>query len=706
MDAKISIGIDFLYAFSKISHNEQKRVREFIEKFQENPLSKAINYEQIHDFKDKNLRTARIDSSYRAIIFHPEQGNNFILVWVDHHDEAMEWARNKKFDVNKFTGAIQVFDYKFIDNFKTEEEKKWEFTTKSLFHKFQDDDLLLLGVPEPLLETVKKIDTEAKLDKLSPYLPQEVSDALYYLACGNSLEETINEITSKVKDVKVNVNDFDKALEHEDSKRRFKVIENATELNEILNSQLEKWRIFLHPAQKKLVEMNANGSVRVLGGAGTGKTVVAMHRAKYLAETIFPEKDARILFTTYSKNLAADIKENLSKLCGSEIFSKIEVTNIDQWVNAFLKKHGYICNIINDKTEGKECWNRALALKPSEFKFSDKFYFDEWKNIILPNGINNIGDYVRVSRVGCGRSITCLIRQKIWPVFEEYRRLITLRGKKEYMDLIREAKNFLEKNPCILPYKAVVVDEGQDMDSEVYKLIRKLVPENANDIFIVGDCFQKIYAKKVVLSQCGINIRSKRTKKLKLNYRTTEEIRKWAVQLFDAKEIDDLNGEIDNQNGYRSLLHGPEPEIKQLDNENKEFEFLQNYIKNLIKNGISPATICMVARTNDIVNRYKLEFKKNGIESFLISRDGIDRSNMAGVRFATMHRIKGLEFDYIIVASANKDIIPLKKAVSDYDNETDHEEADLRERALLYVAVTRAKKEVLITYYGEKSEYL
>lgn len=706
MDIKISIGFEFLDSYSQVPKTEQKHVREFIEKFWENPTSKAINYEAIHDFKDKNLRTARVGIAYRMIILNPEKGNNYTLLWVDHHDEAMEWARNKKFDVNKFTGAIQMIDYDFIDKLN-QDAKTQELRSKSLFHKFKDDELLLFGVPEVLLENVRKIDTDEKLDALSPYLPQEASEALYMLASGMSFDETFQQLVSKPKDDPVNVNDFDKALDNDNSRRRFRVVEDAKELTEILNSPLEKWRVFLHPTQRKMVNMNAKGSVRVLGGAGTGKTVVAMHRAKFLAEKVFIKKEDRILFTTFSKNLAADIKENLSKICVPEILARIEVTNLDQWVSALLKKQGYNYQTLNENSEGREYWEEALKMAPTEPILSNQFYFDEWKSVIQPNGVSNVMDYLKVSRVGCGRSITREIRQKIWPVFEKYRKILNLNNKKEFMDLMREAALFLENNPHALPYKAIIVDEGQDMGSEAYRLIRKIIPEGANDIFIVGDCFQKIYAKKVILSRCGINIKGQRSKKLKLNYRTTEEIRKWAVKLLENKEIDDLDGAIDTQQGYRSLLHGLAPEIKHFDNESKEIEFLQEYIKGLIqKQRVNPASICAVARTNDIAKRYKNLFDKNGLDTFLISRDAIDKRSEPGVRVATMHRVKGLEFDHLIIVSANKDVIPLKSAVSNHDNETAKEEADLRERSLLYVAATRAKKEVVITCYGEKSEYL
>ena len=713
-DVKVSIGIEFLNAYSQIAHSEQKRVREFIEKFWENPRSSSINYEKIHDMKDKNVRTVRINDAYRAIVLNPESGNNFVLVWVDHHDEAMRWAKNKKFDVNKYTGAIEVIDYEFVDKIK-EEENKWVFNQKTLFCDIADDDLLMFGVPEVFLTTIKNIDSECALDQVAKYLPQEVSEALYYLASGCTVEQTLNEIASKPAAVKAALqiatplveshSDYSKALENENSKTRFRCVEDAKELAEILDAPLEKWRVFLHPTQRKLAEMISSGPVRILGGAGTGKTVVAIHRAKYLAEKVFTAPTDKILFTTFSKSLATNIRNCLSTICFAETMQRIEVTNIDLWVTIFLKRHGYNFQIVND-VENKLFWHEAMKSAPADIDLGKAFYRDEWRIIIQPNAVFTLEDYLGISRTGSGRSLTSDVRQKVWPVFEAVRKQFKDNNRVELIDLSREALKYIEKNPGSLSYKAIIIDEGQDIGAEAYKLLRKMLPEGTNDIFILSDSHQKIYAQKVILSHCGINIKGQRTKKLKLNYRTTEEIKRWALKLFEKKTIDDLDGGIDIQEGYRSLLHGAEPSIKMFDTEIDEIEFLVKHCRGIITNGAVAETICVVARTNDIVNRYKEHFSKSGLPTFLISRDAVDKSDYAGIRFATMHRVKGLEFDYILMAAVSKDIIPLKRVMEDIDNETALEEADLRERALLYVAATRAKKEVIITCNGEKSEYL
>jgi len=555
-----------------------------------------------------------------------------------------------------------------------------------------------------LFRSVKGIKTPEELESLEVYLPQEAVEALYMFASGYTEEEVFNEMKVTEEET-VPQEDFTSALENENSKRRFYVIEDEKELAEILNAPLEKWRVFLHPTQRKLVEAPAQESVRLLGGAGTGKTVVAMHRAKYLAENVFTRKEDKILFTTFSKNLANDIKNNLRKICSYDAINRIEVINIDAWVNDFLKKQGFAYKIVFKAPEEKY-WSDALNLAPHDLMFDKVFYTDEWKEVIQPNGINSLTDYLRVSRVGRGRSINREMRRKIWPVFEEYRNLLNENGMKELDDLVRDARMLLENKGNILPYRALIVDEGQDMGKEVYKLLRQIVPYGRNDIFIVGDCHQKIYRKKVVLAHCGINVRGRRSGKLRLNYRTTEEIRRWAVGLLEGKDIDDLDGGTDNHKGYKSLMHGASPIIKGFENYDKEIEYIRQYIKDLLTQKINEETICIVARTNKLLDKYKVALEKAGYDYYQISRNRVDMSEQKGIRLATMHRVKGLEFDYVIIGSVNKDTVPLKYPIAEVDNPSAKEEAEIRERALLYVAATRAKKEVLLTSYGEKSGFL
>ena len=262
---QISISADFLTAFAKIPRKEQKRVREFVEKFIANPTSAKINYEKIHNVKDKNVRTVRISKQYRAIVLHPQQENVYVLVWVDNHDEAMNWAKNKNFTINPYSGALQILDYEGIAHWEQKNPQTLE-DEKCLFRHIPEEKLLQYGIPQFIIPQVRKIRSEEELDSFQPYLPQEAWEVLYMLACGYTMEEIEREL--EIAPLASPATNFQQALQNEDSKRRFCVVEDAEELTEILNAPLELWRIFLHPSQRRLVEMEAKGSMRTIGRRG------------------------------------------------------------------------------------------------------------------------------------------------------------------------------------------------------------------------------------------------------------------------------------------------------------------------------------------------------------------------------------------------------------------------------------------------------
>ncbi|MBW6486377.1 MAG: UvrD-helicase domain-containing protein [Syntrophobacterales bacterium] len=705
----VAISDDFLKSFSAIPKKQQSKVREFVEKFRVNPASPAINYEKIQMAKDQNLRSVRIDQDYRGIVLKPASGNVYMLLWVDHHDDAYAWASNRVYSVHADTGSLQVVKVEQQTALQTADgPQKSEHAEQMLFDAFGDVELLQLGVPVLLLPLVRRIGNQTALDALESQLPQEAFEALFFLAEGFSLEEVLKETLKEQPPAKVDTADFVTALEKPDSKRRFHVVEGALELAEILNSPLELWRIFLHPSQRSIVEKDFNGPVRVLGGAGTGKTVVAMHRAKWLAEKVFMGESERILFTTFTKNLAADIQGNLRKLCPADVMKRIDVVNLDAWVIQFLKKHGYHYGLIFQGETGSY-WQNALNLAPAGLNIDESFYLQEWTQVIQAQGIKTVDEYLKASRVGRQKKLTRPMKQAIWTVFEEYRAQLNAKGLKEITDAVRDARIILQNKGDILPYRTILVDEAQDIGPEAFKFIRQMIPESRgelkNDLFIVGDAHQRIYRNRVVLSRCGINIKG-RSKKLKINYRTTEETRKWAVRLLEGKAVDDLDGELDSQKGYKSLLHGDSPEARCFHSFAEEVQFIDGYLKQLAKAGIDVNTVCLVARTNGLLKQYEAALQEKGLKTYLIKRSVAEDRGAPGLRLATMHRVKGLEFDEVIIASVNEGVVPLQLPSMNDQSASQAEENESLERALLYVSATRAKKKVLMTSCGVKSRFL
>jgi len=701
---KVAISDDFLLAFSNVQKTHQKKVREFIELFRENPEAGGIQYHPVKKARDPNLYSVRIDQAYRAIVFHPADTDLYLLTWVDHHDEAYAWAERKVFRVNPMTGALQVLSADAVEAAEAVPKKAPAARKVGLFRKVKDEILLQLGVPTELVPTVRAIEDETELEESREAIPQEAYEALYLLAAGYDAEAVLRELEKPTEPVAADPTDFAAALQNDDSKRRFVVVSDAKELAELLNAPLDLWRVFLHPKQRKLVSVSANGPYRVLGGAGTGKTVVAMHRAKHLVETVFPARGDRILFTTFTRNLATDIHENLKTLCGPELLSRIEVVNLDAWVSNFLKGRGYRFEPVFDE-ENNELWENALALAPPESGLSHEFYRQEWDEVIQPQGVSALEEYLKAPRLGRGTKIGRRTREAVWPVFREYRSQLTERGKREYIDMIRDARQLIEKQSIRLPYKAVVVDEAQDMSAEAYRLIRAIASPGPNDLFIVGDAHQRIYRHRATLGKCGIDIRG-RARKLRLNYRTTDEIRRFAVALLEGRAIDDLDGGLDDQQGYMSLTHGPKVEVHRLKSLADETAFLGRHVKELISAGAAPESICIVGRTKNVVEHAKDALRTASLDLYEVKREATDNRTRPGIRVATMHRVKGLEFDHVIVASANDKVIPFDKALKAGADQVAARNAETGERALLYVALTRAKKSAVVSGWGAMSPFL
>lgn len=700
MSVKLAIANDFLKAMMRLPQKVQSKVIEFVAKFQTEEKASGLNYENINGAKDKNLKSVRIDLDFRGIILKPEKGDIYLLLWVDRHDDAYAWARNRICKVNPDTGSLQVLLTQEHEYFPQPIAHENSQKLPGLYDDYKDKELRKIGIPEEYLPAVRSLISEQELDALAPTLPEETVDVLYQLVAGYSLQEIIAE-----REIVTNVDpyDFAAALKHIDSQRRFAVIDNDTELHAILHAPLEQWRVFLHPSQRRIVEHDFNGPVRVLGGAGTGKTVAAIHRAKWLLDKKYKGKDDRILFTTFTKNLADDIQQNFLKL-SPENKEKVIIVNLDKWVTDFLKDRKVTDKIYYCKIAENQYWQNALKEVDSSTSLPMSFYREEWESIVQPQAITDIGEYASASRIGRGTRINRKQRLQIWPVFESYRRILREHNLLEIEDAMRLAGQIIDEQGGI-SYQSVIVDEAQDMGTTALSLIRKIAgPERVNDLFIVGDPFQSIYNKSVILSKCGINVRG-RGKKLYINYRTTEEIRKAAISVLDGVDVNNLDDESDSNKGYTSVLHGFSPQIVDCKSVEGEVDFIIKYLQNVQNDSVRNITskdICIICRTKQQLENIDTKLSEKGIVSVVISKNSLD-NNKEGVRLSTMHRAKGLEFDTVIISglSADNDI-----PFANDEDKVVEKQNDRRERSLLYVSMTRAKREVVVLYQGKKSRLI
>lgn len=692
---KVAISSDFLTAFARLPRQVQGKVTEFVNKFRNNPKAPGINYEKLNTGIDKKICSVRIDDTYRGIVVRQQETGVYLLLWVDHHDEAYQWASRKRCEVNSKTGAIQVYDV------QTVVEKVSASENASLFGAAKDEELLKLGVPEAQLEFVRSFINKEDFYHAKSAMPQDAYEHLSWLAEGFPVEEVL-ELALEEQNTAVSGEDLSAALEVPTTRNSFVVVEGEDELRRIMAEPLEKWRVFLHPAQRKIVQKEYSGPARVLGGAGTGKTVVAMHRAKHLASKC--EGQQKILMTTFTANLAADIRENLRKICTLEELRRIEVVHLDAWVNQFLRESGFSAQIGYDDTI-VPLWEKAILLADNNLPFERSFYEEEWNRIVIAQEALTLEKYVKATRNGRGTRLDRKKRMQVWKVFENYQNLMKENQIRDINTAMYESTRLLESVGKRQPYVSVVIDEGQDFSDNAYRLIRALAgEEHPNDIFIVGDSHQRIYRNHPTLSKCGIHVRG-RSSILRINYRTTEEIRKHAFALLKGISFDDLDEDFDLGDQCQSLTHGGKPIIKNFNNANDEFDFLIDEIKKLKDNGVVLTDICVAARTRKLVDDYIALFTRAGIRSYVIKRNKVDDRSFDGLRIATMHRVKGLEFKYVFIAAVNNRIVPLWSAINKTDSISEAESLT-SEKCLLYVAMTRAQKGVYITSYGRKSEFL
>ena len=622
-----------------------------------------------------------------------EETGVYILLWVDHHDEAYEWARRKRCMINPQSGAVQVFEVQNHDDLIVTSDFP---VTSKLFSHISDKDLIRLGLPEEQIPFIRTLTTsEDFYINGKKILPCDAYEALSW-----AIDFPVNEVLEMITAQESHTDNLAVALDKPQSMATFVVVEGEDELRRILEEPLEKWRVFLHPKQRQIIEKHYNGPVRILGGAGTGKTVVAMHRAKFLASKLTGKQ--RLLFTTFTVNLAADIYENLKKICTPEEMSHIEVINIDNWVAKFRQEHGLDAEIVYNYTGDLiQLWEEAMEKSKNKAGFDAEFYRDEWERVVTAQDAFTLDAYVMAPRGDRGVHLNREKRLLIWKVFKAYRKLLKNKNVLDANTAMYECRLALTKLPPI--YEHVIVDEAQDLSASVFRLLRILVDEHDNDIFIVGDSHQRIYRDRARLSQCGIQVCEQSTA-LEINYRTTDEIQKSAIAILDGNTFDDMDGGID-KNISQSLTHGTKPQVLNFKDETEEFKFILKEIHQLSAHGVVNEDICVTVRKHKLLDRYREMFNQVGVPCFEITTNQNDDRRAKGIRMATMHRIKGLEFKYVFVAAVNDKVLPADRAIN-HGDDISRQEALIAEKSLLYVVMTRAQRGVYITSYGKPSEFL
>ena len=672
----------------ELPKNVQLRVRDFQRKFKENPFSPAINLEKIASFEDDSLRTARIDDTYRAII-GVASGDTYCLLYIDHHDEAMRWAQHKRFAWNSYTNSFQVTSITMEEVVEPRGQKRDD----TVFAKYTDEQLLRIGVPEHQLPLVRSIKDMDDLEKAESSLSGDVFEYLFYLMDDRT---DINNIITEVEAGKEQ--DGDSTI---NNKRNFIEITDDEELERVIAEGTEKWQIFLHPSQRLLVEKSYAGSLKVTGGGGTGKTVAAIHRLKKLTEKGSMKS---VLYTTFTRTLIKNISSRVRSMGIKSENCVIE--NIDKLALDMAKSYGLIPQTATVLDYGpssrtsEEIWDGIVTDNLSQF--DTRFLKREYLDVIVYNNNKTIDDYYRQSRTGRTQPVNRKQRTEIWNLVEQYvarKKESQLYDRNEIFNLIA---NHLNENG-IHPFKHVIADEIQDFSNPELRFLRALVEEGPDDLFLVGDPYQRIYNnRKIAFSQVGINVRGKRSKRLRVNYRTTEEIKRAATNVVNGCAFDDFDGSPESLAGYVSLMHGDRPEYKIYDNRNEEIAAIIDFIRMCRENGIEYKDIVVASYIKDSIKPVQDALHRNNIPYKNLMNEGTGNDN--GVNLSSFHNMKGLEFKVVILSDVNKKTFPYLPYGFEGLDEIEKKNHLMNQKALMYVAITRAMQKVLITGSGIKAD--
>ncbi|WP_270436051.1 UvrD-helicase domain-containing protein [Candidatus Bacteroides intestinigallinarum] len=667
----------------------QTKVVNFQRKFRECTTANGMHLEPIAQFNDPSMRTARIDDNYRAVIGLID--DNAYLLYVGTHENAYNWGIRKKLVWNDHTQACQLVTIHQISETVVKTDESEEIYP---YADVLDEQWLKIGVPEELIAQVKLIKSLDDLELLEEYLPTDAFENIYNLLDG----ENIDDIIAEIEDGQAKENE-DQLLSN-NNKRRFVELTDDDALQRILDNDMDKWQLFLHPSQQKLVDADYKGTMKVSGGAGTGKTVAALHRLKHLSGN--PE--AKILFTTYTRTLRENLEKLVKKMGINR--SRCTLSNIDQVLietaRQYNIKDGYKILDYSGDEESLKLWREVLETEVTEF--DEKFLYDEYIDVIVYFGNTDVKSYMMQQRVGRTKALSRKQRIEIWKLVEKYIELKQERKVVDRLELFNETTRYLNDNN-IRPYTNVIADEFQDFSNPELKFLRALVAEGRNDLFLTGDPMQRIYSgRKINFGAAGINVRGVRSRRLKINYRTTEPIKKVAVSVIKGITFEDMDGGTESMNGYVSLIHGGEkPIYKIVGNATDEVTQTVEWVNECINNQINANDICIAAPSMGLMKELQSYLHTNGI-AYKVLKGTSKQGASNGISLCTLHSLKGLEFKVVVLIGINERNIP-SKVTEGYPftgmDALDKKEFLSSKRSLLYVAITRARQLVYMVGYGE-----
>jgi hypothetical protein len=664
--------VDFLIAdtftgsLARLTGDEQKAAKTTAFDLQVNPASPGLSFHKLDKAKDKNFWSVRVSSDIRLIV-HKTQGS-LLLCYVNHHDKAYEWAERRKLETHPKTGAAQLVEIRetvkevIVPMYvQTELPAPRKAPKPPLFADKSDDELLGYGVPAEWLDDVRSA-TEDTLLALTDHLPAEAAEALLELATGGKPRVP--------EPVLADVSPF----EHPDAQRRFRVMTNVEELQRALDFPWEKWTVFLHPEQRQWVERDYTGPARISGSAGTGKTIVALHRAVHLARA---NPEARVLLTTFSDTLANALHTKLKRLVGSEprLAERIDVHSLNAIGLRLYKSHRGPVSLASREAVRELIGEASKAV--AGHKFSQHFLLTEWEQVVDAWQLET------------------------WAIFEKVRAGLTERKLTTHAGLFTALASALAKSKH-LPFDFAVVDEAQDISVAHLRFFAAMGADKPNVLFFAGDLGQRIFQQPFSWKSLGVDIRG-RSRNLRINYRTSHQIRQQADRLL-GPEVADVDGNSEIRSDTVSVFNGPPPVIRVLKSEAEEAKSVGAWIAEQSKAEVLPHEFGVFVRSAAQMDRAQAAVKASGLP-FKILDEHVETAS-GHVSISTMHLAKGLEFRAVVVMACDDEIIPLQERIETVGDDADLQEVYDTERHLLYVACTRARDHLLVTSVDPASEFL
>lgn len=664
------IAETFTSAFTRLSGPDQKAVKASVFDLQMGPAGNGLQLHRIDTSKDPNFWSARVNRDIRLIVH--KTGDSLLLAYVDHHDAAYAWAERRRIEAHPRTGAIQIVEVRERVEEVAAPSSPLPAPAPPLFAALGDDTLLSLGVPADWLADVRAVNEDGFF-ALTTHLPAEAAEALLQYAT-----------TGRIAPQPVPAAD---PFAHPDALRRIRLIANQEELGQALAFPWEKWGVFLHPSQRALVERSFNGPARVAGSAGTGKTIVALHRAVRLARA---NPAARVLLASFSDPLAEALAKKLRVLAPDTggVVPRITTSSFRSIADEMHQlQHGVRPRIASDIVLRGRL--NAAAAEAGLKGFSERFLLSEWTHVVDAWGLSSLDAYTSVPRMGRKSRLGPNQRVRLWPVFAAVRAALAAERYTTWAQVFTSLAEALAARAA-RPFDHVVIDEAQDLAPAELRFFAALAPSGTDGLFLAGDVGQRIFQHPFSWAGLGVEVRG-RSHTLKVCYRTSQQIRCAADRLLPSL-LRDADGLEDERRGIVSVFDGPPPEIARLPSPEAEADRVRERVSSWPAEGIAPQEIGVFVRTEELVPRAR---------AALAGLAGAER-----ITTAPMSLAKGLEFRAVVVMACDEGTLPLDERIADAADEAELDDIYETERRLLYVAATRAREHLLLSGVAPASEYL